>query len=1129
MRCTACQHDNDPGTKFCEECGNKLARVCLACGVELKPTSKFCPECGAAIAVGVTATKLPVRNVADYTPKHLADKILQSKSALEGERKQVTVLFADIQGSMELAGQLDPEEWHRILERFFAVLTNGVHRFEGTVNQYTGDGIMALFGAPLAHEDHGQRACLTALHLREALRDYADTLRRTHGLSFATRMGLNSGEVVVGSIGDDLRMDYTAQGHTVGLAQRMEQLAEPGAIFLTAHTAHLVEGYFALRELGTFELKGVAAPLEVFALEGLGAARTRLDLSQSRGFSKFVGRADEIATLEVALEQGVRGPGRTVGVVAEAGTGKSRLCFEFLERCRARGYTVVETRGIAHGRHVPLLPMLDLFRTYFGVQRTDDDQVVREKIAGRLLLLDASLGDDLPIFFNLLGVTDPERPLPQIDPELLQRRAYAAVRAIVRADSQRHKPAIVFVEDLHWLDATSDAYLAEIVEATVASRGLVLVNFRPEYRAPWMQMQHYQQLPLVPLGADAVRELLDDLLGGDYSVAGLAGFVHRRAGGNPFFVEEIVQTLIETGAMRGSRGCYRLVRPVEELALPATVQAVLAARIDRLEERDKRVLQQASVIGKTFQARVLARITDVLAVELDAALRALCTAEFLHETALYPQLEYTFKHPLTQEVAATSQLNERRAQTHAAVARVIEEMSADDLDEQAALLAHHWAAAGEYATAARWHACAARWIGVSNYAESSAHWRQVVNLIAEDTDSLEALALRAEALRNLLMLAYRIDTPEQEAATLFDAGRRALERLGDDAARAALLVAYATLRQNAGASDDYVALAGEAYQLAQGTGDRAVAAASAAEYCIGLYEKGRLSESLAIAVAARTMCAGDTSIGIGVLGYSPYVVSYIFELLPLLALGRIDDAELSGRRGIELSQQQDLDETRSWAHALFAFVGDARGAPTFEAVQSARLGVEAAERFGSDHTRAVANIGLALAHLLVEQWQPAMVAAETVMHVWRTKCFFGDYAPLMLFAHARALLGTGAVERALADCREGIDIARRQNQPLHLCEGNLIEARCLRPLHGAAARTAIDTSLVEAMQVIEQTGAELWRPHVHVERGELCRLQGDTEGAQREFVTAHRLFEATGASGYAARMARELAASTALP
>ncbi len=1027
-------------------------------------------------------------------------------------------MFADVKGSMELAEQMDPEQWHHILDRFFQILSDGVHRFEGTVNQYTGDGIMALFGAPLAHEDHAQRACLAALHLREALRDYADTLRRTHGLSFATRMGLNSGEVVVGSIGDDLRMDYTAQGHTVGLAQRMEQLAEPGAIFLTAHIAHLVDGYFALRTLGTFELKGVAAALEVFALEGLGAARTRLDLSQSRGFSKFVGRSNEIATLEAALEQGLLGPGRTVGVVAEAGTGKSRLCFEFLERCRARGYPVVETRGVAHGRHVPLLPMLELFRTYFGVQRTDDEQAVREKIAGRLLLLDANLGDDLPIFFNLLGVTDPDRPLPLIDPELLQRRAYAAVRAIVRADSRRPKPAIVFVEDLHWLDAASDAYLAQIVEATVASRGLVLVNFRPEYRAPWMQMQHYQQLPLVPLVAEAVRELLDDLLGRDDSVAGLAGFVHRRAGGNPFFVEEIVQTLIETGAMRGSRGRYRLVRPVEELALPATVQAVLAARIDRLEERDKRVLQQASVIGKTFQARVLARVTDVPASELDAALRALCTAEFLHEAALYPQLEYTFKHPLTHEVAATSQLNERRAQTHAAVARVIEEMSADNLDEQAALLAHHWAAAGEYATAALWHARAARWIGVGNCAESSVHWRQVVNLITEDTDSLNALALRAEALRNLLALAYRIDTPEQEAAALFDSGRRALERLGDDAARAALLVAYSTLRQNAGASDDYVALAGEAYELAQGIGDRAVAAAAGAEYCIGLHEKGRLSESLAVVVAARTMCAGDTNVGVAVLGYSPYVASYIFELLPLLTLGRIDEAEQSGRRGIELAQQQGLDETRSWAYALFAFVGDAQGAPTPDALQSARLGVEAAERFGSDHTRAVANVGLALGHLLLEQWEAAMAAAEAAMHIWRTKGFFGDYAPLMLFCHARALLGIGAVERALADCREGIDIARRQRQPLHLCEGNIIQARCLRLLHGAAARTGIDAGLDEAMQIIEQTGAELWRPHVHVERGELCRLHGDREAARREFTTAQRMFEATGASGHAARL-----------
>src|SRR5882724_27363 len=327
VACAACGHENPLGAKFCPECAAPLARRCAACGAEPPPTAKFCPECAAPLAAKPQAAAPDPRS---YTPQHLAEKILTSRSALEGERKQVTVLFADVKGSMELAEQLDPEAWHGIMERFAALLAEGVHRFEGTVNQYTGDGVMALFGAPIAHEDHAQRACYAALHLSEELRRYAEELKRTKGLGFAVRMGINSGEVVVGTIGDDLRMDYTAQGHTVGLAARMEQLAEPGKIYLTEHTAKLITGLLQLEDLGSLAVKGVQAPVGVFVLVGVGPLRTRLELSRARGFSRFVGRDADLHALEAALARTQAGNGQVVGVVAEAGVGKSRLCFEFL-------------------------------------------------------------------------------------------------------------------------------------------------------------------------------------------------------------------------------------------------------------------------------------------------------------------------------------------------------------------------------------------------------------------------------------------------------------------------------------------------------------------------------------------------------------------------------------------------------------------------------------------------------------------------------------------------------------------------------------------------------------------------------------------------------------------------------
>src|SRR5213079_100140 len=349
---------------------------CPSCAYEKLADSRFCAQCG--VPLGRDPARVPDPRA--YTPRHLAEKILSHRSALHGERKQVTVLFADVKGSMDLAEQVDPETWHRILDRFFGILAEGVHRFEGTVNQFTGDGIMALFGAPIAHEDHAQRACWAALHLRDEVRRYADELRTARGFNFAVRMGLNSGEVVVGRIGDDLRMDYTALGHTVGLAQRMEQLAEPGKPLLTERTAKLVTGFFSVRDLGPSRVKGMTEPIRLYELEGAGRLRTRFDVSRARGLSRFVGRAPEMAALEASLEHALAGEGQIVGVVGEPGVGKSRLCHEFAERCRARGIPFIEAHAVAHGKTIPLLPWMELMRNAFGVTEQDGDDMARQKI-----------------------------------------------------------------------------------------------------------------------------------------------------------------------------------------------------------------------------------------------------------------------------------------------------------------------------------------------------------------------------------------------------------------------------------------------------------------------------------------------------------------------------------------------------------------------------------------------------------------------------------------------------------------------------------------------------------------------------------------------------------------------------
>src|SRR5262249_24587643 len=395
--------------------------------------------------------------------------------------------------------------------------TDGVHRFEGTVNQYTGDGIMALFGAPIAHEDHAQRACWAALHLRDALRGYADELRLQQGMNFSVRMGLNSGEVVVGKIGDDLRMDYTAQGHVVGLAQRMEQVAAADRVALSEYTARLVAPYFELRDLGRSRLKGAAEPVGVFELEAGGPARTRPEGAPRRGFPRLVGRERGKAAPHPAPERAPGGETQIVGVVGEPGVGKSRLCVELLARARAQSIPVYEGHCLSHGRALPFHPILQLFRSYFGIHETDPAAEARRKIAGTLVLLDDRLREALPLLFDFLGVPDPERPLPRLDPGARQRQLVGFTGEVVRARSAR-EPAVLPTDALAWIAPASEAFLTPVIEVMSGTRTVMLLNFRPEYSADWMRRAVYQQVALRPLGAEAIDELLRALLGADASL-----------------------------------------------------------------------------------------------------------------------------------------------------------------------------------------------------------------------------------------------------------------------------------------------------------------------------------------------------------------------------------------------------------------------------------------------------------------------------------------------------------------------------------------------------------------------------------------------------------------------------------
>jgi class 3 adenylate cyclase len=630
----------------------------------------------------------PARTPLSYTPPHLSEQILTSRAALEGERKQVTVLFADLKGSMELLAERDPEEARHLLDPVLDRMMAAVHQYEGTVNQVMGDGIMALFGAPLAHEDHAVRACYAALRIQEAVQRYAAEVQRSHGVPIHMRVGLNAGEVVVRSIGSDLHMDYTAVGQTTHLAARMEQMAMPGSILITPAVLALVEGLVQVKGLGALPIKGLRDPVEVYEVTGAGVVRSRLQAAAARGLTRFVGRQHEIETLQQALTQAQAGHGQVVALVGEAGVGKSRLVYEVVHSHRTQGWLVLESASVSYGKATPYFPVVDLLKRYCHVEERDDPRTVRAKVTGQILTLDEALQATIPALLALLDALPVDSPFLTLDPPQRRQRTLDGLKRLLMRESQV-QPLLLVFEDLHWIDSETQVLLDGLVESLPTARLLLLVNYRPEYQHGWGSKTYYRQLRLDPLPPASADEFLQALLGHDLSLGPLKPLLIERTGGNPFFLEESVRTLVETGMLVGAPGVYRLAQPLARLQMPATVQAVLAARIDRLPPEEKHVLQTAAVIGTEVPLALLQAIAEQPEADLYRGLAHLQAAEFLYETRLFPEREFTFKHALTHEVAYNGLLQERRRALHARIVEALEALYPDRLAEQVERLAHH--------------------------------------------------------------------------------------------------------------------------------------------------------------------------------------------------------------------------------------------------------------------------------------------------------------------------------------------------------------------------------------------------------------------------------------------------------
>ncbi len=758
MRCLQCDTDNPDGARFCIECGAALQNRCPNCGGENVPRAKFCMECGTSLA------RLPnPQSPTPNPPPHLAERIraeqaaLEARGAVDGERKTITALFADIKGSMELIEDLDPEEARSIIDPALQLMMAAVHRYEGYVAQSMGDGIFALFGAPIAHEDHAQRALFAALRMQAEGKAYAEQLRLDKGVNLQMRVGVNTGEVVVRSIRkNDLHTDYVPVGHSTSLAARMEGLATPGSTVVSEYTHQLAEGYFEFKDLGAAKIKGVSEPLRIYELLGVGALRTRLQVSATRGLSRFVGRKKEIEHLKQVREQATNGQGQIVGVMGEPGVGKSRLFHEF-KALSEQHCLVLETFCVAHGRGHAYLPLIELLKNYFQIRPQDDERALHEKVAGRVVALERALEDGLPYLLSLLGHSEFTAALQQMDPHIRQQRSFDTIKRLLLRESLT-QPVVLIFEDLQWLDDGTQAFLDALSESLATAPMLLLTNYRPEYRHEWGSKTYYSQLRLDALGMEDAKELLAALLDEANwpvtaaSLEPLKQLILEKTEGTPFFMEEMVRTLFDQGVLVRGMGGISLTRPLAEVHIPATVQGVLAGRIDQLGAAEKALLQTAAVIGREFSLSLLTQVTQEAEETLVPVLSRLQTAEFIYEQPAFPEVEYTFKHALTQDVSYNSLVSERRQDVHARTAQAIESLFHAQLnDRRLRELAYHSAHSG-------------------NTKKAVEYYQRAGEMALKQSAYTEAIRDLNHALDLLPALPPAPDRPQQELTLLISLG-----------------------------------------------------------------------------------------------------------------------------------------------------------------------------------------------------------------------------------------------------------------------------------------------------------------------------------------------------------------------
>ena len=1120
MRCPKCRFENPDNANFCNECGNKLELVCPNCSRGNPLGSKFCNECGQDLRKAKKALSVQYSQPQSYTPKFLADKIFTTRSSLEGERKLVTVLFADVANSTAIFERLDPEEVHQIMDECFRILLDEIHRYEGTANQFRGDGIMALFGAPISHEDHAHRACHAALSIQKSIGEYEKRLREQKRIEFKLRIGLNSGTVVVGSIGDDLRMDYTADGDITNLAARMEELAQPGSIIVSENTYKMVRDFFQFDILGRVPVRGKRDPQEHYRLLGPTRVETRIGAAVAKGLTKFVGRRKEIKSLEDAYLKAKSGSGQVVGVVGDAGVGKSRLLLELRNIIPKTEYTYLEGRCLHFGGSMAYLPVLDILRSYFEIEEKEPETATKEKIAEKIPQLDEKLTGIIPPFQELLSLTVEDEAYLRLGPKQKREKVFEAIRDLLVRESEE-RPLIVAIEDVHWVDKTSEEFLDYMIGWLANSRILLMLLYRPEYTHPWGSKSYYSKIGVDQLSMKSGAELIQSILDGGEVVPDLRSLILGRAGGNPLFMEEITRTLLENGSIQRRDNQYVLSREAVGIQIPDTIQGIIAARIDRLEDNLKRTMQVASVIGRDFAFRILQTITG-MQEELKSHLQNLQDLEFIHEKRLFPELEYVFKHALTQEVAYDSLLVYRRKQIHEKIGKAIEKLYADRLEEFYEVLAYHYAISENRESAFQYLKLSGN-KSASSYSnwEAFRFYKKALDTLSEIGDSREIKSRKIEILHSVATPMIRLGYPEDSLQILKE-GEQLSKKLGDEKSLARFygrIGNYYTAR----GGDPLLGIAytEKCFSEAEKIQDIEIMAPVARDLCASYLVAGEPSKTASL--AAKVIDIIDETKNDGKFSsrwYNVYPVLHVLYGHSLGWLGNFVEGESLCEKGIQLGSDKYSLYGSGYMHFLYGYLFMHRGDGE-RVIEHFQKSIRYCEEGGAVMWLGLGWTGLGMGCYFLGNLETARKHVEKGIQIQK-----GARIPYYLSFHYLALgmvnLDSGDLKKGERSFKSALKLSEKHSEKWVEGTSKAFLGRMMAKTDASQVERA-EEYILEGLKILDDRKIKPWSSIGYYFLGELYTDMGQRKKALDNLKKAHGQFEEMGMDFWLSRTLSVLA------